>query len=110
VRGHVWAVIVGMAIVTYLTRAPLLMILARRPLAPRLRLWLRMIPLAVLPALALPLVLVVRDADGTPVAFGLGHPPLWGALVVVMLASLRVNFLVTVATAVATVAILRALG
>ena len=37
---------------TYLTRAPLLLVLARRPLAPRLRLWLRLIPLAVLPALA----------------------------------------------------------
>jgi branched-subunit amino acid transport protein len=110
VRAQVWAVIVGMAIVTYLTRAPLLMILARQPLAPRLRLWLRMIPLAVLPALALPLVLVVRNADGTRVALGLGHPPLWGAIVVVVLASLRVNFLVTVAVAVATVAVLRALG
>lgn len=109
-RGQVWATIVGMAVVTYLTRAPLLMILARRPLAPRLRLWLRMIPLAVLPALALPLVLVVRNADGAPVGFGLGHPPLWGAIVVVVLASLRVNFLVTVAAAVATVAVLRALG
>ena len=64
----------------------------------------------MLPALALPLVLVVRNADGTPVGFGLGHPPLWGAIVVVVLASLRVNFLVTVAAAVATVAVLRALG
>ena len=109
-RGQVWATIVGMAVVTYLTRAPLLMILARRPLAPRLRLWLRMNPLAVLPALALPLVLVVRNADGTPVGFGLGHPPLWGAIVVVVLASLRVNFLATVVAAVATVAVLRALG
>jgi branched-subunit amino acid transport protein len=99
-----------MAVVTYLTRAPLLMILSRRPLAPRLRLWLRLIPLAVLPALALPMVLVVRNADGTPIAFGLLHPPLWGAIVVVVLAALRVNFLVTVVVAVATVAVLRALG
>ncbi|HUK62290.1 MAG TPA: AzlD domain-containing protein [Dongiaceae bacterium] len=109
-RGQVWLVIVGMAIVTYLTRAPLLLVLARRPLPPRLRLWLRMIPLAVLPALALPMVLVTRDAGGSHVALGLGHPPLWGAVVVAVLASFRVNFLVTVAAAVATVAVLRALG
>jgi branched-subunit amino acid transport protein len=110
VRGQVWLVIVGMAIVTYLTRAPLLLVLARRPLPPRLRLWLRMIPLAVLPALALPLVLVTRGADGASVTLGVGHPPLWGAIVVVVLASLRVNFLVTVVAAVGTVALLRALG
>jgi len=110
VRSQVWLVIVGMAIVTYLTRAPLLLILARRPLPPRLRLWLRTIPLAVLPALALPLVLVTRDASGSRVALGLAHPPLWGAIVVMVLASLRVNFLVTVVAAVATVAVLRALG
>ena len=109
-RGQVWLVIVGMAVVTYLTRVPLLLVLARRPLPPRLRLWLRMIPLAVLPALALPLVLVARGADGTGVALGLGHPPLWGAIVVGVLAALRVNFLVTVVAAVATVAVLRALG
>jgi branched-subunit amino acid transport protein len=110
VSGRVWVVIVGMAIVTYLTRAPLLLFLARRPLPPRLRLWLRMIPLAVLPALALPLILVARAPDGSRVALEVGSPPLWGAIVVVVLASLRVNFLVTVAAAVATVALLRAFG
>jgi branched-subunit amino acid transport protein len=47
-----------MALVTYLTRAPLLLALARRPLPPGLRLWLRFVPLAVLPALALPLIVV----------------------------------------------------
>ncbi len=105
-RTDVWLVIGGMALVTYLTRAPLLLVLARRPLPPRLRLWLRLIPLAVLPALALPLILVER---GRLVA-SLAHPPLWGAVVVVALAAWRVNLLVTVAAAVATVALLRAVG
>jgi branched-subunit amino acid transport protein len=105
-RTEVWAVIAGMALVTYLTRAPLLLVLARRPLPPRLRLWLRLIPLAVLPALAVPLVLV----DQGRVAISLGHPPLWGALVVVALAAWRVNLLVTVALGVGVVALLRALA
>jgi branched-subunit amino acid transport protein len=95
-----------MALVTYLTRAPLLLVLARRPLPPRLRLWLGLIPLAVLPALALPLIFVERGR----LVVSLGHPPLWGAVVVVSLAAWRVNLLVTVAAAVATVALLRALG
>jgi branched-subunit amino acid transport protein len=105
-RTEVWAVIVGMAVVTYLTRAPLLLMLAQRPLAPRLRLWLRLIPLAVLPALALPLVLV----DHGRLVLSLAHPPLWGAVVVLVLAARRVNLLVTVAVGVAVVALLRGLS
>jgi branched-subunit amino acid transport protein len=109
-RGDVWLAIGGMAVATYLTRAPLLLALARRPLPPRLRLWLRLIPLAVLPAIALPMVLVERAPDGARLALSLAHPPLWGALVVGALASLRVNLLVTVAVGVATVAFMRALA
>jgi len=110
VRDDVWLVIAGMAAATYLTRAPLLLALARRPLPPRLRLWLRLIPLAVLPALAIPMILVTRDAGGARLAASLGHPPLWGAIVVFALAAWRVNLLVTVAVGVAVVAFLRALG
>jgi branched-subunit amino acid transport protein len=106
VRDDVWLVIAGMAIVTYLTRAPLLLALARRPLPPRLRLWLQLIPLAVLPALAFPLTLV----EGGRLTLSAAHPPLWGAVVVMVLAVLRVNLFVTVALAVATVAILRGLA
>jgi branched-subunit amino acid transport protein len=105
-RSDIWLTIAGMALVTYLTRAPLLLALARRPLRPRVRLWLRLVPLAVLPALAVPLVL----APGGRLAPSLTHPPLWGAVVVLVLAGLRVNLLVSVAVAVAAVAVLRALG
>ena len=108
-RTDVWLVIGGMALATYATRAPLLLALARRPLPPRLRLWLRLIPLAVLPAIAIPMVLVERGSGGARLALSLVHPPLWGALVVLALVSLRVNLLVTVAVGVATVALLRAL-
>lgn len=109
-RDDVWLVIAGMAAATYLTRAPLLLALARRPLPPRLRLWLRLIPLAVLPALAVPMILVTRDGGAARLAASLGHPPLWGAIVVFVLAARRVNLLVTVAIGVAVVAFLRALG
>jgi branched-subunit amino acid transport protein len=105
-RTGVVLTILGMAVATYLTRAPLLLTLARQPLRPRLRLWLRLIPLAVLPALAVPLVLV---PEGRP-ALSPGNPQLVGAAVVLALAGLRVNLLVSVGLAVATVAGLRALG
>jgi branched-subunit amino acid transport protein len=109
-RSHVWLTIAGMAVATYLTRAPLLLALARRPLPPRVRLWLRLIPIAVLPALAMPLVLLAVDADGVRrLAAGLAHPPLWGAIVVFLLAAWRVNLLACVAAGVGVVAVLRAL-
>jgi len=106
VRSDVWLVIGGMALATYLTRAPLMLILARRPLPPRLRLWLRLIPLAVLPALAIPLIVL----DHGRLAVSTTHPPLWGAAVVLVLSAWRVNLLVTVAVAVGVVALVRALG
>src|SRR5207249_8076242 len=95
-----------MAAATYLTRAPMLLALARRPLPPRVRLWLRLVPLAVLPALAVPLVLV-RDGR---LALGWTNPALWGAVVVFVLAARRVNLLLSVAIAVGLVALLRALA
>jgi branched-subunit amino acid transport protein len=106
VRSGVVLTIAGMAIATYLTRAPMLFALARRPLPPRLRLWLRLIPLAVLPALAVPLVL----APDRRLAVSPAQPELWGALVVFVLGAFRVNLLVSVAAAVAVVALGRALG
>jgi branched-subunit amino acid transport protein len=95
-----------MAIATYLTRAPMFLALARRPLPPRVRLWLRLVPLAVLPALAVPLVLV-REGR---LDVGLANPPLWGAVVVLLLAARGTNLLLSVAVAVGVVALLRALA
>ena len=105
-----WLTIGGMAAVTYLTRAPFLLVLARQPLPLRLRLWLRLIPIAVLPALAAPMVLFVADAaGGRHLATTVLHPPLWGALVVFVMAAARINLLVCVAAGVGLVAALRAL-
>ena len=105
-RNDVWLVIVGMAVATYLTRAPMFLALARRPLPPRVWLWLRLVPLAVLQALAVPLVLV-RDGR---LELGWTDPALWGAAVVFVLAARRVNLLASVAIAVAVVALLRTLA
>src|SRR5262245_49871984 len=74
--------------------------------AARLRLWLRLIPLAVLPALAVPMVL----APGSQLVASAGEPRLWGAVAVFVLAGRRVNLLVSVAAGVAVVAALRAIG
>lgn len=105
-RPGVLVTIVGMAAVTYLTRAPLLLALSDRALRPRLRLWLRLIPLAVLPALAIPMVFL---PGGRP-ALTLMNPQLWGTLVVLFLTAARANLLLSVAAGVVVVAALRHLG
>ena len=71
-----------------------------------MRLWLRLIPLAVLPALAIPLVL----APGGRLAVSPANPQLAGAVAVLVLGALRVNVLLTVAVGVAVVALLRLFG
>src|SRR2546428_12643565 len=102
--SRVWLVIGGMAVATYLTRAPMFLALAPRPLPPRVRLWLRLVPLAVLPALAVPLVLV-RDGR---LALGPAPPPPWGAAVGFVLAARGVDPLAPGAPAPAAVALLPA--
>jgi branched-subunit amino acid transport protein len=64
----------------------------------------------VLPAIAVPMILVAREEAGARLVLSLGHPPLWGAIVVFALAARRVNLLVTVVLGVAVVAFLRAVA
>jgi branched-subunit amino acid transport protein len=49
----IWATIAGMALVTYLTRAPM-MILLRGELPAWLRRWLQFVPIAIFAALVIP--------------------------------------------------------
>jgi len=98
--------IAGMALATYLTRAPLLLALARRPLPARLRLWLRLILLAVCPRWRCRWSWR-RGASSWSAPASLG---LWGAVAVFVLAGRRVNLLVSVAVGVAVVAVPRAIG
>ena len=95
---------VGMGVATYLTRAPLLVVLARRRLPPWLARYFAALPIALLTALALPLVLLGRDG-----AFALRDPQVVGAVAVALLARWTGNLLVAVAGGVALVAGLRAL-
>ena len=89
-RTDVWLVIAGMAVADLShPGAPCCWPWPGRPLPPRLRLWLRLIPLAVLPALA-----AAADPGRSRPANGplpRPHPPLWGAVVVFVLAAWRVN-------------------
>lgn len=53
-----WAVFVGMALVTYLTRFAMMPLLSRELPRPVLR-WLQLVPVAILSALIAPAVLLV---------------------------------------------------
>lgn len=94
----------AMGVATYLTRAPLLLVLARRRLPGWLERYFAALPIALLTALALPLVLLPQGGSG----------PAWdaqlpGAVLVAVLARRSGNLLVAVAAGVALVAALRVL-
>lgn len=94
----------AMGVATYLTRAPLLVALARRRLPGWLERYFAALPVALLTALALPLVLI---PEGRLVP--LWDPRLPGVVVVAWLARRTGNLLLAVAAGVVLVAGLRAL-
>jgi branched-subunit amino acid transport protein len=95
----------AMGAATYLTRAPFLVALARRRLPAWLERYCAGLPIALLTALALPLVLLGGDAGAVP-PWAADLP---GALAVALLARRTGHLLVAVAGGVVLVAALRAL-
>ena len=94
----------AMGVATYLTRAPLLLVLARRGLPPWLERSFAALPIALLTALVAPILLL---PGGRPLAAWL--PQLPGAVLVALLATRTRNLLWPVAAGVLLVAALRAL-
>lgn len=94
----------GMGVATYLTRAPLLLVLARRRLPAWLERYFAALPIALLTALALPLVLLPGDR-----VTATWLPQIPAALLVVGLARRTGNLLWPVVAGVVLVALLRAL-
>jgi branched-subunit amino acid transport protein len=91
-----------MGVATYLTRAPLLVVLARRRLPGWLERYFAALPIALLTALALPLVLL---PGGGPLDPWASEIP--GALLVALLARRTGNLLLSVIAGVVLVATLR---
>lgn len=65
-RAEVALIILGMAAVTYVTRAAFTVTLRDRPLPPLSERWLRHVPLAILAALAIPGLLFTGGAVDLP--------------------------------------------
>jgi branched-subunit amino acid transport protein len=95
----------AMGVATYLTRAPLLLALARRRLPGWLERYFAALPIALITALALPLVLLAPGSGATPGWMS----DLPAAAVVAVLARRTGHLLIAVAAGVALVALLRAL-
>jgi branched-subunit amino acid transport protein len=93
-----------MGVATYLTRAPLLIALARRRLPGWLERYFAALPIALLTALALPLVV-----QGGPPGAPAWMTDLPGAVAVALLARATGHLLVAVGGGVVVVAALRAL-
>jgi branched-subunit amino acid transport protein len=104
VRPELLLTFVAMGVATYLTRAPLLVLLARRRLPGWLERYFGALPIALITALALPLILLA-PGNGTP-GWVTDLP---AAVVVAVLARRTGHLLVAVAGGVVLVAVLRAL-
>jgi len=104
VRPGPLGLFVAMGVATYLTRAPLLLVLARRRLPAWLERYFAALPIALLTALALPLVLLPGDR-----ALAVWLPQVPAALLVVGLARRTGNLLWPIVAGVGLVAGLRAL-
>jgi branched-subunit amino acid transport protein len=103
-RPALLGLFLAMGVVTYLTRAPLLLILAHRRLPAWLERYFAALPIALLTALAVPLLLL---ADRRFVGLADGQMP--AALLVAWLARRTGNLLLSVAAGVVVVAVWRAL-
>ena len=86
------ALIIGMMLVTVLTRYPLLAITGRVRLPTRVFAALRFVPVAVLTAICAPVMLMPNDE----VALGVGNAHLWAGLVAILVAWRTRNLLVTI--------------
>lgn len=87
-------VILGMAVVTYATRASLLLAGGRVRLPPRLEQALRYLPVALLTAIVVPALLVRNDA----LALTWRNDYLWAGIVCIVVAWRTKNVLWTVLT------------
>lgn len=87
-----WILIGGMALVTVLTRYPVLVLVGRIPLPDRVFRALRFVPVAVLTAISAREVLV-RDGE---LALQVWNPYLAGALVAVVVSYYTRNLLYTI--------------
>ena len=103
--GTLLLTILGMALATYLTRAPLLLFFGQLRLTPRVGRLLQALPLAILAALVTPLLLLPGGAPARP-----WSPEILGGLVVAVVVRASRNLLVSVAGGVVTVALLRHIG
>ena len=103
--GTLLLTILGMALATYLTRAPLLLLFGHVRLTPGVERLLHALPLAILAALVTPLLLLPGGAPARP-----WSPEILGGLVVAVVVRASRNLLVSVAGGVVTVALLRHLG
>jgi branched-subunit amino acid transport protein len=102
----IWLTILGMALVTYATRATTLLAL-RGDVAPWLRRWLSYVPVAMFTGLVLPPLLLIEQGGVKALALG---PALPAGLVGGLVAWRTGNVLLTIAAGMATFWLMKWLG
>lgn len=101
----VFLTILGMGLVTYLPRVLPVVLLSTKSIPPVLKLWLRLVPMAVLAALVAP-SLLVEDAQ---LALHSGNLFLWASFPTLFVAWRTKNLFVSVVVGMGAVALARVL-
>lgn len=100
--------ILGMALVTYVSRVTPLLLLSSRQLNPHLMRWLEMVPPAVLAALLAPEILLQTDGEGgKALFFSMDNIFLLASVPTFIAGWLTKSFFGTIAVGMGTVALLR---
>ncbi|MGI6307083.1 MAG: AzlD domain-containing protein [Dethiobacteria bacterium] len=99
-------IILLMALVTYLPRLLPILLLSRRKLPPRVKIWLSYIPVAVLASLLGPVLFM---AEGRLTLHPVPNPYFWAALPSLAIALLTKNMFLTILAGMAGVALIRLL-
>jgi branched-subunit amino acid transport protein len=77
--GKIWLVVVGLTLVSILTRSFFLLLGNKISLSDRVQRALRYAPVGALTAIVAPEILVTTGGDGG-CAFSITHPQLWGGI------------------------------
>lgn len=77
--AQIWLVVLGLTLVSILTRSFFLLLGARISLSERVQRALRYAPLGALTAIVAPEIMVTTASDGA-LAFSVAHPQLWGGI------------------------------
>ena len=92
---YIYVIIIGMAIVTYITRETPFLILGNKKLGSKVVLWLSFIPVSVMSALLMP-ELLIKSGDEAILNLSVDNLYIWAGAATFIVAFIFKNFFLTI--------------